>query len=72
MEEEHLSLEQICNGDKLDCTYYRMLPEKTLAAQLEKEAPGMNNSKEHVTLIACSNAASSHKLHWKGTETLLL
>ena len=61
MEEERLSLEQIYNCGETGL-YYRMLPEKTLAARSGKEAPGMKNSKERVTLMACSNATSSHKL----------
>lgn len=61
MEEEGLSLEQIYNCDETGL-YYRVLPEKTLAGRSEKEAPGMKNPKEDVTLIACSNATGNHKL----------
>ena len=39
-----------------------MLPEKTLAARTEKEAPGMKKQKERITLMACSNATGTHKL----------
>ena len=42
--------------------YCRMLPEKTLAARTEKEAAGMKKQKERITLMACSNAAGTHKL----------
>ena len=61
MEDEGLSLQQIYNCDETGL-YYRMLPEKTLAARSEKEAPGMKNPKERVTLIASSNATGNHKL----------
>lgn len=47
---------------KLDSIIRRMLPEKTLTARSEKEAPGMKNPKERVTLMACSNATGNHKL----------
>ena len=39
-----------------------MLPEITLAARTEKEAPGMKKQKERITLMACSNATGTHKL----------
>ena len=50
-----LSLEQIYNCDETEL-HYRMLPEKTLAMRSEKEAPGMKNLKERITLMACPNA----------------
>ena len=61
MENEGLSLEQICNCNETGLCY-RMLPEKTLASRSEKEAPGNKNPKENVTLMACSNVTGNHKL----------
>ena len=61
IEDEGFTLQQIYNSDETGL-YYRMLPEKTLAARSEKEAPGMKNPKERITLMACSNATGTHKL----------
>ena len=61
IEDEGFTLEQLHNYDETGL-YYRMLPEKTLAARTEKEAPGMKKQKERITLIACSNATGTHKL----------
>ena len=61
IEDEGFTLEEIYNCDETGL-YYRLLPEKTLAARSENEAPGMKKQKERVTLIACSNATGSHKL----------
>ena len=61
IEDEGFTLEQIYNCDETGL-YYRMLPEKTLAARSENEAPGMKKQKERITLMACSNATGSHKL----------
>ena len=42
--------------------YYKLLPEKSLAAQFEKSADGRKTHKERVTISACSNATGSIKL----------
>lgn len=41
---------------------YRILPTKTLALKQEKVAAGYTKSNERVTVLACSNAAGTHKL----------
>ena len=61
IEEEGLTLEQIYNCDETGL-YYRMLPDKTLAAKDETRAKGMKKQKERVTIMACSNATGNHKL----------
>jgi len=60
MEKEGLTLKQLYNSDETEL-YYRMMPAKTLASKFEKGAEGRKN-KNHVTLIACSNATGNHKL----------
>ena len=42
--------------------YYKLLPEKSLAAQFEKSTDGRKTQKERVTISACSNATGSIKL----------
>ena len=54
-------MEQVYNCDETRLCFW-MLPEKTLAGRAEKGAPGMKKQKEHVTLMACSNATGSHTL----------
>ena len=61
MEQEGLTLEQLCNCDETGLCY-RMLPAKTLASRGEKKAEGMKKQKDRVTLMACSNATGNHKL----------
>ena len=61
IEDEGLGVEQIYNCDETGL-YFRMLPDKTLAARPEKEAPGMKKQKERITLMACSNATGTYKL----------
>ena len=58
IERQALTLEQIYNCDEMEL-FYRMLPPKTLASELEKNVPGM---KKNVMLMACSDASGSHKL----------
>ena len=61
LERESLTLEQLYNCDETGLCY-RMLPNKTLASQSEKEASGIKKQKDRVTLMACSNATGTHKL----------
>ncbi|XP_046686190.1 jerky protein homolog-like [Homalodisca vitripennis] len=56
-----LTSDQIFNCDETGLNF-RMLPNKTLAAQSEKTAPGYKKSKERVTLLMCSNSSGSLKL----------
>ena len=60
MTKENLSIEQIYNCDETGL-YFRLLPQRTLAANHEKQAPGRKKSKERVTLMACANVSGSHK-----------
>ena len=61
LEREALTLEQLYNCDETGLCY-RMLPSKTLASRSEKEASGMKNQKDRVTLMACCNATGTHRL----------
>ena len=58
---EKFSMHQIFNCDETGL-YYRLLPDKTLAASFEKTADGRKKSKDRVTINACSNATGSIKL----------
>ena len=42
--------------------YYKLLPQKSLAAHFEKSADGCKTQKERVTINACSNASGTIKL----------
>uniref|UniRef100_K7G5U3 DDE-1 domain-containing protein n=1 Tax=Pelodiscus sinensis TaxID=13735 RepID=K7G5U3_PELSI len=57
IENEGSSCKQIYNCDERGLNY-KMLPSKTLAFRAEASAPG----KERVTILACSNTTSNHKL----------
>ena len=61
MDEESLTLQQVYNCDETGL-YYRMLPNKTIAARSEKQAPGFKRLKDRVTIMTCSNVSGSHKL----------
>ena len=61
IEEEGLTGEQIYNCDETGLNF-RMLPSKSLALSNEKAALGYKRSKERVTILACSNVTSKHKL----------
>ena len=61
LEREVLTLEQLYNCDETGLCY-RMLPSKTLASRSEKEASGMKNQKDRVTLMACCNTTGTHIL----------
>ena len=60
IEQAGLTLEQVYNCDETGLCFWT-LPNKTLAGRAEKGASGMKKQKEHVTLMACSNATGSHK-----------
>ena len=61
IEENNYTLSQVFNCDESGL-YYKLLPEKSLAAQFEKSADGRKTQKERVTISACSNATGSIKL----------
>ena len=61
LEREVLTLEQLYNCDETGLCY-RMLPSRTLASRSEKEASGMKNQKDRVTLMACCNTTGTHIL----------
>lgn len=42
--------------------YWCLLPEKTLASSNKHRAPDLRNNKEHLTILACSNAMAECKL----------
>ena len=53
--------DQIFNADESGL-YFKLLPQKSLAAHFEKTADGRKTQKERVTISACSNASGSIKL----------
>ena len=55
------SLDQVFNCDETGL-YYKLLPQKSLAAHFEKTADGRKTQKERVTINACSNATGKIKL----------
>lgn len=62
MSELNVSSEHIYNVDET-ALIYKNVDNKTLVANHEKDAPGKKNSKERVTIMACSNATGTHKLN---------
>lgn len=58
---ERLTADQVFNCDETGL-YYKMLPQKTLSATTENGVSGMKGNKDHVTIMACSNASGSLKL----------
>lgn len=61
IKEKDLTAEQIYNADESGL-YWKTIPEKTLASELEVRAPGSKVSKERITFMPCANAAGTHKL----------
>ena len=61
IKEENLLLDHIFNCDETGL-YFRLLPDKTLAASFEKTAGGRKKAKDRVTINACSNASGMIKL----------
>jgi hypothetical protein len=55
------SLDQVFHCDETGL-YYKLLPQKSLAAHFEKSADGRKTQKERVTINACSNASGTIKL----------
>ena len=51
------SLDQVFNCDETGL-YYKLLPQKSLAAHFEKSADGRKTQKERVTINVCSNAGT--------------
>lgn len=62
IKEEGLSPEQIYNADET-ALFWRYIPRKTYtAASVGTDPPsGFKDSKERITVLACANAAGSHK-----------
>jgi len=60
VEEENLSPEQVYNGDETGL-FWRYVPRNTLATAEEKNPTGIKDSKERITILACGNAAGTHK-----------
>lgn len=58
---ENLSPEQIYNADET-ALYWRYVPRKTLTTADEKAPPGFKDAKDRLTILACANAAGSHKV----------
>lgn len=58
VKDEKLSLDNIFNCDETGL-YFRMLPDRTLAASFEKSASGRKKSKDRVTINACANASGT-------------
>jgi hypothetical protein len=59
--DENLTAKQIYNADETGL-FWRCLPRRTLAAGDEDKAFGVKESKERLTVHACTNAAGTHKL----------
>jgi len=60
VKKENLTADQIYNADETGL-FYRMLPSKTLASKIEKDAKGYKKSKDRLTIMTCSNASGKHK-----------
>lgn len=58
--EKKLSLEQIYNADETSL-FWRYVPRKTLATADETNPSGVKDIKERITVLACANAAGTHK-----------
>ena len=61
MEEKGLTTEQIYNANKTGLLW-KCLPDKALVSCCEKSAPGFKKSKDHLTILGCTNATGTHKL----------
>ncbi|GBO38310.1 Jerky [Araneus ventricosus] len=60
VETKKLSQEQIYNVDETGL-FWRYVPRSTLATADKKDATGVKDSKERITILGCGNAAGSHK-----------
>lgn len=61
IKEKDLCADQIYNADESGL-YWKTIPDKTLASELERTAPGSKISKERITFMPCANASGTHKL----------
>nr|XP_006811844.1 PREDICTED: tigger transposable element-derived protein 2-like [Saccoglossus kowalevskii] len=61
MSSVNYTTEQTYNADESGL-YWKLLPRKTLAADMEKSAPGYKVSKDRVMIMGCANAAETHRL----------
>ena len=52
--------EQVHNADET-ALFRRCLPTSTMLAYTKREAVAFKVNKDHVTLLPCANAASTHK-----------
>ncbi|KFM64756.1 Jerky protein, partial [Stegodyphus mimosarum] len=57
---EELSPEQIYNADETGL-FWQYVPRNTLATSAEKAPTGVKDSKARLTILACANAAGTHK-----------
>lgn len=60
IKEHNLTPEQIYNADETSL-FWRYVPRKTYVAPEESAPSGVKDSKERLTVLACSNAAGTHK-----------
>ncbi|XP_002941410.1 jerky protein homolog [Xenopus tropicalis] len=58
--DEHLSAEQVYNAAKASL-FWRHLPQKLVATAQKPPSSGLEDPKERLTVLACSNAAGTHK-----------
>ena len=61
MIEHDIGPEQLYNADETGL-YWKMMPSKTLAGAGEEKASGFKKVKDRVSILACVNAAGTHKL----------
>lgn len=60
IKDENLSPEQVYNADET-ALYWRCMPHKTLRHEDEGALEGFKEPKDRVTVLACANAAGSHR-----------
>ena len=60
VKEEKLTPEQVYNADETSL-YWRYIPRATYVTADENTASGFKDSKERITVLACANAAGTHK-----------
>ena len=61
MIEHNIGPEQLYNADETGL-YWKMMPSKTLASASENKAASFKKVKDSVSILACTNAAGTHKL----------
>lgn len=57
----NLCADQIYNADETGL-WYKVLPQKTLATNMEKSVSGFKGVKDRVTVLVCANASGEDKL----------